>query len=943
MTNPDLEPAELLANLGRLPTASAAEALRALGDPEAILLRLADEASRLTMVDAGRATEAARTVIELAAQCGQPLPRCRALRAQARAFAYAGRFAEALDACASAAALAEETGRHDEAGRARLAAMHALTELGRLDEAVSAGESARSIFVAIGEPALAGRADINLGVVYQRRDDPAAAVRCFQRARPLVAGDPSTLGHLDNNRGEALLALNDFDAAEAAFAAALEAFEALGANHHAAVVESNMADLAVRQGRLGRAATYFERARRHLEASGSPAHLARLLAEQAEATAMVGLRQDALRAHQGALDRLTACGLALEGARARAGMGRILLELGRSAEAETALAAAASGFGELGHRTARARVDLVRSRLLASQGRLDQARRVAMRALSVLDERPADAAAAHHLLGWLSLQEGDLDRALGDLTIGLALARRLDIAPLLADLLHARGQVHGRAGRRAEARRDLAEAARQVERVRGSLQACRLRAAFLGQRAGIYEDLVAALLDDAGPRGAAAALSTIERCKSRLLLDRLQTARDRSEGPCTTELAIELARARSRLSALYSRLADEEFGATGSGALDAWRAAVQEREREMDELEARAASAGGAEGLYTAPADAEAITAAVGSGRALVEYFALGDEIMAIVVAQGRIEVFRRLTTTRRVGEILEHLEFQINRALRPGALAGARGARLEREAIRELAALHEALLARLIPALPAGAALVIVPHGPLHLVPFAALHDGAAYLVEARQVQIAPSANVWSHRAIPRAAAVAPAGGLVVGVADARAPGVEDEARSVAELVKGARILLGSAATVDRVAAATAGAAVIHLAGHGRFTPEVPLGSGVMLADRPLTARDIHELRLDADLVTLSACETGLSAVDAGDELSGLLSSFLAAGARAVVASLWRVDDATTLESMRRFYQAWDGGRVSVPAALRQAQRDLLARHRHPALWAPFIVVGRS
>jgi CHAT domain-containing protein len=101
--------------------------------------------------------------------------------------------------------------------------------------------------------------------------------------------------------------------------------------------------------------------------------------------------------------------------------------------------------------------------------------------------------------------------------------------------------------------------------------------------------------------------------------------------------------------------------------------------------------------------------------------------------------------------------------------------------------------------------------------------------------------------------------------------------------------------------------------------------------------------MRLEARLVTLSACESGQSAIHAGDELAGLLSSFLAAGARAVLGSLWRVDDGTTLSFMREFYRAWGAGAAPPSWALRQAQLGLLAQRPHPAFWAPFILVGRS
>jgi CHAT domain-containing protein len=157
---------------------------------------------------------------------------------------------------------------------------------------------------------------------------------------------------------------------------------------------------------------------------------------------------------------------------------------------------------------------------------------------------------------------------------------------------------------------------------------------------------------------------------------------------------------------------------------------------------------------------------------------------------------------------------------------------------------------------------------------------------------------------------------------------------------------LVGPEATADRVVRAIGQAGVVHLACHARFDPGTPLGSGVRLADRWLTVRDIYALRLNADHVTLSGCETGRSLVRAGDELMGLLRGFFAAGAKSLLASLWRVDDESAAEIMSSFYSFWQkdpGAQRSKAAALREAQLEGLARRPHPAFWAPFRLIGRS
>jgi CHAT domain-containing protein len=120
-------------------------------------------------------------------------------------------------------------------------------------------------------------------------------------------------------------------------------------------------------------------------------------------------------------------------------------------------------------------------------------------------------------------------------------------------------------------------------------------------------------------------------------------------------------------------------------------------------------------------------------------------------------------------------------------------------------------------------------------------------------------------------------------------------------------------------------------------------VASGLKLADRWCTVRDVYAARLEADLVTLSGCETGRSTVDAGDELMGLLRGFLAAGARSLLVSLWRLDDAAASELMPSFYRLIrdPGRRPSKAAALRHAQLELMKTQPHPAIWAPYALVG--
>jgi CHAT domain-containing protein len=144
-----------------------------------------------------------------------------------------------------------------------------------------------------------------------------------------------------------------------------------------------------------------------------------------------------------------------------------------------------------------------------------------------------------------------------------------------------------------------------------------------------------------------------------------------------------------------------------------------------------------------------------------------------------------------------------------------------------------------------------------------------------------------------------------------------------------------------------------VHFATHGFVNGQRPELSGVVLSlvdpsgqeqDGFLSAADIFNLRLSAELVVLSGCRTGLGKDVRGEGLVGLTRAFMYAGAEEVVASLWNVDDAATAELMRRFYQEMLGPRRSSPAAaLRAAQQGMWhsQRWRAPYYWSGFVIQG--
>ena len=265
-------------------------------------------------------------------------------------------------------------------------------------------------------------------------------------------------------------------------------------------------------------------------------------------------------------------------------------------------------------------------------------------------------------------------------------------------------------------------------------------------------------------------------------------------------------------------------------------------------------------------------------------------------------------------------------------------------------------LFGPLLPALQDSDRLLISPNGPLHGTPFAALEVEGRPLVARWSTSLLPAAEALLERrdepARPAAATLI-LGDPLWGKGEDAIPGSAEEARRVAELLgSSASLYLGKAATetVFREEAPSRGR--IHLAAHGRSNSLSPAHAYIQLApgkgqDGRLEAVEIASMSLPAALVVLSGCETGieggLSRGSAeGDERIGLARAFLAAGARSVVASLWKIDDREAQAYMPELYPLLDGR--SPAEALAELQRGLLSgkiRGRngrslsHPYFWA--------
>ena len=246
---------------------------------------------------------------------------------------------------------------------------------------------------------------------------------------------------------------------------------------------------------------------------------------------------------------------------------------------------------------------------------------------------------------------------------------------------------------------------------------------------------------------------------------------------------------------------------------------------------------------------------------------------------------------------------------------------------------------------------LILVPHGVLHYVPFAALRDRETerYLIDDYTLTYAPSASAL--RFLRAKETPVDGGALILGdpvSSMSPLPGAADEATAIARRF-GATAYLGAAARESMLYAASGRYDLVHLAAHGIYDPKNPLFSKIVLAkdeteDGSLTVDEILST-LDltgVNLIVLSACQSAVGARSAGDEVVGLTRALLYAGTPGVISTLWNIDDAASAGLMLEFYRRLAGG-VSVAEALREAQLAVkeIPRFSDPRYWAAFMVTG--
>lgn len=840
-----------------------------------------------------------------------------------------GQVVDAIPCFDRAAAGLRAAGRPDPAAQALVPKIMALSLLGRHDEAADCALATQRELRALGNLGAAARVSQNLGSLQLFRDAYAEAAQHFREAAVLFARlrdhEHSVLA--DIGLADTLTAMGDFDEAARIYARARMRAGHRGLALQQALVDESMALLDLARGRYREALAGFESARRRYAGLAMPQYLAVAEKQLAEVYLELRLLPEALALLQVAQASFRQLGLAVEEAWSLAQLGRAQALLGQPGDATLAFAAAAALFSTQRNAVGQAVVALARAELALDGG--DGAAALAWAKGAVrgfAGAGHADGQARAEVVrarAWLA--QGQLARADQAFTATLAQARERQQVQVQVRCLTGQGLAalaqgeRGRAGAAFEAAIELFEDQRRV------LPGDEMRSAFLSDHLRPYEERLRMALQDGH---AEVVLLQLDRFRARALDERL------AEDPRSEDEAA-LQPLRDRLGWLARRVQRLQDDGQHSAALSE---ELVRTERELLEAARRLRlSAPAPAGRDAAGLDIQDLRAALQPGEALLEYGAQGGELFACVVRCDGVKLQRSLAPWAEVQEAVRALRFQIDTLRHGTAPVRQHLAMLGARAQARLARLHALLWAPLTPLLAGCGRVLVVPHGVLGQVPFAALWADGAPLGAGHELALAPSARMALRglRRPPLAARRV----LALGESS-RLPHTAREARAVAGLFALGQACVDDQATLAMLQAHAAAADVLHLACHAQFRGDNPRFSALHLHDGPFTVDAAEALALRPCTVVLSACETGVGEVGAGDESVGLVRAFLVAGAARVVASLWPVEDEVTAGFMACFHGALVAG--SKPAAaLHKAQLATRGQFDHPYFWAAFTLHG--
>ena len=914
---------------------------------EPVLSQLNDVVRAKLRADTRQAMALAESAIAIARRLRNQEALGRGLRSKANALNIMGDNRKALEVHEQALRVFRKIPNSEEEARTLIPSIQPLIMLGEYDKAFEAAESAKKIFLRLGNHQRIAHVEINLGNIYHRQDRFEEGLACYERAYEalLPFRDSEGLAVALYNMAVCLITMNDFPRALATYQRARAMCVEHGMPLLVTQADYNIAYLYYLRGEYSRAIEMLRATREECEKNGDAYVLALCYLDLSEIYLELNLSAEAREtAHEGYL-RFQKLGMGYEEAKCQAYEAMAFSQLGKPLRALELFAEARPKFVREKNLVWPWLTDLYQAVVLFDEGRLFEARRLCSAAAGFFDSSflPGKAVLCHLLLARICLRTGELLVARAECTHALDRLASLEAPMLRYQAEFLMGQVQQSSGDSSGAYESCQRAREALETLRSSLRGEELKIAFLKNRLEVYECLVELCLGDGGPKSAEESFGYMELAKSRSLAELLVQHGNAIQAGDTgqSELVRRIREMREELNWYYRRIELEQLRADDPSPQRIEKLQKQALAHENELLRAfrQIPSPAAGQGLVLGNAigSLESIQESLPPDATLIEYFSVKDQFIAAVVTRDGLEIVP-VTPVSRVVNVIRMFHFQISKFRLGAEYVRTFEKTLLGAAQAHLGQLYQEVLAPLRSRLH-GKHLVFVPHGVLHYLPFHALFDGAGYLIDSFTVSYAPSASIFAH--CQRKPSRASGSSLILGVPDSQAPLILDEVQSVAGILPDAELLVGAEANEAALREKGSHSRLIHIATHGSFRQDNPMFSGIRLGGAYLSLYDLYQLKLEAELVTLSGCATGLNVVAPGDELLGLIRGLLFAGAQSLLLTLWDVNDRSTADFMTRFYRRVTDGEGKA-SALQGAMQELRDDYPHPYHWAPFTLIGK-
>jgi CHAT domain-containing protein/tetratricopeptide (TPR) repeat protein len=815
-------------------------------------------------------------------------------------------------------------------------------------------------------------------------------------ASPNVDADDN-VGYCFLTRGQILSAMADYRGALECFRKTLEISVKSGSRLLRGLAHLSIAQSLVTSPDLdyNGIEEHVRKALLYLEAAEDARDIVRALAVKAMIAGLRGNLEEAERIYLRMQKKAHDIGDLWGEASAVVGRFGILTAVARYSEAEKSMEEAVEMSVKMGNRGVEAVCRNLLGEVQGALGKYEKAVQNFSRSLEICRDlnQPLGSANALMMRGWLFLASGKNPEALDDFTSAQGIYRKigLDMGVWWCDLrrglaLLALGrdkeaeesvnkalpyfkksrlddelsQCHGALGQVSERRDQLDDALAHytraveiVERVRSRFTIEEYKTGYLEHKLNYYEALIRVLLKMHRDLDA---FNVAERSRARAFLDMLGNRRiDVRKG-----VSEPLLRKEQELSLRINELENRRRGRTAGASLlagspyDQTTVSVQASiTTELEKLRLSYEETLSriklecneyAQMVSVAPPPAAEIQSALDGGTALLAFF-LGHEASCLFLMDRDKVSAVPLPARGTIEDLVEAVREGI-RLRTPRWIGPARG-------------LHDMIFTgKVRDFLAKKKRLLIVAHGKIHYLPFACLPDeNGAFLIERYALVDLPSAGVFRFcREKPRnhnetMAAFAIGSRRVAGFSPLE--GTVEEVESLRDLFACCKVFREESFTRSAVMSEAPKAAYLHFATHGHYDRQFPLFSYLLLGDERdprLNVERIFGLDLKANLVVLSACETGLGGKEGkptdGDEIVGLARAFIYAGTPSLVSSLWSVNDRSTRDLMKSFYVKLKS--ADKAEALRQAQLDMIRSAddsdfelNHPFYWAPFVLTG--